>query len=199
MADLRVEGKQMPVDGEHWRSHVFTTGLFLVAAVLSPLAALFNWHWGISAFLVTLLVMYLLSLLSNAVKRRDRKEGTNFPDFGLMLFQLLFFIVVAVSAYANLYKASGGIRTENNEITLPYGAPVTENTPAESRDKERPIYLTTTQAFYLSTATISTLGYGDLVPITSLSRWLAIAEVATGLLILICVFPITLSRLGTFE
>ena len=159
----------------------------------------FDWRWEVSAVCLALLISYLISMLHNAAKRMDRRGGSEFPGFRAMLVQLLCFILIAVSSYANLYMVAGGIRNEKNQITLRRGLLLDSSTPVESKDKEgRPVYLTAAQAFYFSAITIATVGYGDIVPVDNLARWLAVGEIATGLLILICVFPITLSRLSAF-
>jgi hypothetical protein len=37
-------------------------------------------------------------------------------------------------------------------------------------------------AFYFSFITLSTVGYGDITPVSKIARWLAAAEAMTGLL-----------------
>ncbi len=53
-------------------------------------------------------------------------------------------------------------------------------------------------ALYFSSVTITTLGYGDYSPIHSTGKWLVIAELGSGLLLLFCIFPLLISRLSKF-
>jgi len=54
------------------------------------------------------------------------------------------------------------------------------------------------EALYFSGATITTLGYGDYRPMTPLAKISVLAEVFSGLLVLICAFPILIGRLTDF-
>ncbi len=51
---------------------------------------------------------------------------------------------------------------------------------------------------YFSAVTITTLGYGDYSPITTEGKWLVVAELGSGLLLLFCIFPLLISRLSKF-
>ena len=51
-------------------------------------------------------------------------------------------------------------------------------------------------ATYFSFVTLATLGYGDITPVTSLARALAVAEAITGQLYLVSVVSLAVSRLG---
>jgi len=51
---------------------------------------------------------------------------------------------------------------------------------------------------YYSAVTITTLGYGDFVPVAKSARRLVIWELGTGLLLLVGIFSLLISRLADF-
>lgn len=54
-------------------------------------------------------------------------------------------------------------------------------------------------SLYFSAVTITTLGYGDYVPEGALAKIVVLAEVITGLMLLLCIFPLLISRLAIFD
>jgi hypothetical protein len=56
-----------------------------------------------------------------------------------------------------------------------------------------------TTSVYFSVATIATVGYGDIVPVSSLARWLVIGEIAVGAAYTIYIFGALVSLLFSEE
>jgi hypothetical protein len=54
-------------------------------------------------------------------------------------------------------------------------------------------------ALYYSAVTLGTLGYGDYVPLTHLTRQLVLWQLITAVLFLLGAFPLLVSRLAAFE
>jgi Ion channel len=96
----------------------------------------------------------------------------------LALFPLLF--LALVMSFAQLYRQNGHI----------------QGTSKEAQDAA----LTKPSDFaYFSLVTITTLGYGDYIPTDTTSRWLVMAELLSGALLLLGAIPVLASRLALFD
>jgi len=51
---------------------------------------------------------------------------------------------------------------------------------------------------YFSLVTLTTLGYGDITPISNEARQLVVHEISSGFLLLIGAFPLLISRISNF-
>lgn len=54
------------------------------------------------------------------------------------------------------------------------------------------------EALYFSLVTMITLGYGDYIPVSAVTRMLVIWQLATGGLLVIGIFPLIISRAADF-
>lgn len=92
-----------------------------------------------------------------------------------LLVALLYYATVTL-AFAYLYLSSGAIVLASNAI---------ETTGS--------VLSTAGDAIYFSAVTITTLGYGEFVPSDEWSRFLVMAEVGSGFVILITILPLVLA------
>jgi Ion channel len=98
----------------------------------------------------------------------------------------VFLLVGLVHAFGNMYLASGGIRPGGTQCIA---------TPDASK---APTFKTSADAVYFSAVTLTTLGYGDFRAETSTARLLVVWQLASGLLLLILVVPLVVSRFAAF-
>ena len=54
-------------------------------------------------------------------------------------------------------------------------------------------------SIYFSVVTIATVGYGDIHPLTDFGKVVAIVEIASGVLLLVCALPILVGRLAALD
>jgi hypothetical protein len=168
-------------DGIERRILISEWGNIGIGFVLAVIGCVFLWfpisRW-VSAAVAGLTDLYILFLLLEASQRdtRDPKR-IDFPTKFWSVILMFCLLAALVSAFGTMYlKTDNGVQ---NTIT-----------------KE---YLTCRfDAAYFSTVTITTLGYGDYVPVTAPARKLVLWELGSTVLILIVAFPIVASRLATF-
>jgi voltage-gated potassium channel len=53
-------------------------------------------------------------------------------------------------------------------------------------------------SLYFSLVTLTTVGYGDIVPLTEFARKIVMLEIVSGFLVLIGAFPLLISRISNF-
>jgi ion channel len=128
---------------------------------------------------------YLACVLVFAAIRSDGLQGSSsyepptfmkwfFPTrlVGLIMFPLFAYILV--TAFAALYLQLGTIEHFNCPIE------------------------TVAKAKYFSLVTITTLGYGEIHPVSETARNLVLLQLSSGLLLLFGVFPLLISRISGF-
>jgi len=54
-------------------------------------------------------------------------------------------------------------------------------------------------SIYFSVVTIATVGYGDIHPLTDFGKVVAMVEIASGVLLLVCALPILVGRLAALD
>jgi Ion channel len=54
-------------------------------------------------------------------------------------------------------------------------------------------------ALYFSVVTITTLGYGDFLPVESCARWTVMGELASGIIMLVGALPLLVGRLTNWD
>lgn len=54
-------------------------------------------------------------------------------------------------------------------------------------------------ALYFSVVTIATVGYGDISPMCTIGKLVAMAEITSGVLLLVCAFPLVVARLSLLD
>ncbi len=62
----------------------------------------------------------------------------------------------------------------------------------------KPDFATETDSLYFSLVTLTTVGYGDIVPLCEEARKLVMFEISSGFLVLIGAFPLLISRVSDF-
>jgi hypothetical protein len=149
---------------------------FLVA-VLSVVALECCWPTCISGTMIAALNLYLLAVLVVAANRAAGSPppwmNDVFPARTWSLAQVAFLAIIAVFGFANMYRQGGAVL--NNGY------------PSGKLD-----------AIYFSMVTLTTLGYGDILP-THEGRLLVIWQLGTGVLLLIGIFPFVIARISNFE
>lgn len=128
--------------------------------------------------------LYILAILYAAAHRSDVKMGSHVGDANLwdVIFPtrragvvlVLLFLTAFVLGFADLYIYSGIVLDKCNILDTPM------------------------EAIYFSFVTLATLGYGDFSFLSSLSQWLVMAELFSGVLLLVCTFALLIARLSIF-
>lgn len=168
--------------------------LSLGLSLLSLLALVCSWHWSVSVVAIAGSFVYLQLLIFSAALRfggeaaqrwtrpwlSENKQKRIEPLLGLpdlipSMFIIIFVLFTFVCGFAQLYIASKGVFHECTRLSGRF------------------------DAFYFSVITITTVGYGDFVPVTLLARLAAITEILSGSVLLLTAFPILASRLANFD
>ena len=151
-------------------SRILAMGLGLPLAALVALHALGDWPWvGIirhlvaAAFLGYAIVVMLVFILTS------RQVTVNIVHASLCIYLLLGVLwALAYSVIDQVDHAAFRFSTSNHS-----SAPILQVGKGES-----------TAVLYFSFATLTTLGYGDIVPVSPIARTLATLEAITGQLYL---------------
>lgn len=157
--------------------------IIIILSLLVLLILLFNpfyqYSWRqpmVSFFAIWRLVEILVVQLSIIFTRKENGAiGSSFPRL-IALF--LINVSEVISIYAILYLSHGAIVYVNNTQTI-------NNTQAIKKPFE---------ALYFSIITISTTGFGDIIPINRCGRILVFSEIAIGILLLVIFFGILISQ-----
>lgn len=128
--------------------------------------------------------LYILAILYAAAYRSDVKMGSHTGDANLWdvifptrragIVLVLLFLTAFVLGFANLYSYAGIVLDKCNILDTPM------------------------EAIYFSFVTLTTLGYGDFSFLSNLSQWLVMAELFSGVLLLVCTFALLIARLSIF-
>ena len=127
--------------------------------------------------------LYLFAVILIAAVRADKEKNTYksgwelpwlFPSrrAGVITIPLMAFALVL--SFAGLFWALSG----NCNFTIAF-----------SNQKD---------AVYFSLVTLTTVGYGDIAPVSEQARDLVILEIGSGFLVLIGAFPLLISRVSQF-
>ena len=184
-------------------------GAGFAVATIGLLSWLFGSNGYVSAFAVVLSNLYLVSILIEASIRaqQERKvvDGVpqpkpacfmEFPEPTWSLLQVQFLLIVVLCGFATMYIRSGDIRYQGP-------AAIVKQTDREA-DRSSPAKADPSQlvdrvdALYYSAITFSTVGYGDFVPTSSRGRILVLWHLATGMLLVLGVFPLIVGRISDF-
>jgi hypothetical protein len=184
-------------------------GAGFALATLGVLSWLFGWNGYVSAFAVLLCNSYLVSVLIEASLRAEQERKflggvpqpkaprfMEFPERAWTLLQVQFLLVVAIFGFANMYIENGGIRYQGPPSIVEQ-ADRNADDSSSSRHDPGPL-VNRTDALYYSAVTFSTVGYGDFTPTSSAARLLVIWQLATGMLMLLGVFPLIVGRISDF-
>ena len=181
---------------------------FAVAAV-GALSWWFGWSRYVSALVVVLCNLYLVSVLVETSLRASQErvflQGVpqpkpprfmEFPSRAWTLLQVQFLMVIGVVGFANMYIKSGDIRYQGAPTIVQQAR---READGSSSPKAEPARLVDRiDALYYSGVTLSTVGYGDFIPTSSATRLLVLWQLGTGMLMLLGVFPLIVGRLSDF-
>lgn len=124
----------------------------------------------VALFLIVGVLDYLLCIVF--IDRKEKHWHLKSPERSLILLFLNY--VELIFAFASLYICTGSIA--QSECSNPIANPF--------------------DAWYFSAATIATLAYGDVRPISFVGKFIAIAEVASGLLLIVLIVGVILQELN---
>jgi hypothetical protein len=166
------QSSTLPWNREHLENPVqfLTTLVFGVTGFISLSCRIS----GLALATVCGVDLFLLILLIEISLRKGLSEPFLFELAHRAYFVLmfLFLLVALVCSFGMLYLNSGDIYKGKELLT-------------QSVD-----------AAYFSLVTIATLGYGDFVPQCAHGRWLVMAELGSGFLLLLLFVPVLASRLA---
>jgi len=118
--------------------------------------------------------LFLIVLLFEASLRKapDQPFWFELAHRAYFVLMFVFLLVALVCSFGMLYVNSGDIYRGNELLTR------------------------SVDAAYFSLVTITTLGYGDFAPQFTHGRWLVMAELGSGILLLLLIVPALASRLA---
>lgn len=128
--------------------------------------------------------LYLFSVILSAAIKADEKHGTYqstwgadwlFPSRRVGIFTIPLMTIALLLSFAGLYCG------------LPGDVNFKDNFSARL------------DSIYFSVVTLTTVGYGDFVPLTPLAKRLVVFEIGSGFLVLIGAFPLLISRISDFS
>ena len=176
--------------------------LGLVAALVGTLSLGFGLYRWVSLLVIGFVNVYSMAVLLECAIRSDQtcpkpkpKWCFALPDRTWSLLQLLFLAAALVSAFANLYIKTSEIQ----HVVIDKSQPPAGGKTCKD-DESLPVgYLNNKcDALYFSVVTITTLGYGDYAPASPQARRIVVWELVSGVLILLFVFPLLVSRISDF-
>jgi hypothetical protein len=158
-------------------THMIIGGVFSSLGIVS---LLYEWREIYALLLYAAFIFYLGILIACcAIKSRHNKEIFPLPDRTWALLLILLMLSGNISNFGNLYIQSKEVK--------------------EQVAKEKPLLEEASDAIYFSTVTITTLGYGDFVPVGSKARRYVVLQLVSGVLLLLFIFPIVASRLSDLD
>ncbi|MBZ5521419.1 MAG: potassium channel family protein [Acidobacteriia bacterium] len=158
------------------RKHPENLVQLLIAFVLgvTGLIALLCWLPCMGAITVIGVNVYVIVLLAEVALRK----GLNEPKFFELAHRAYFVLIVGilvtamVCSFGSLYLDAGDVCSKTGPLS------------------------TRLDAAYFSAVTLTTVGFGDFAPVTAVSRWLVMWELASGFLSLLMIVPMLASRLA---
>ncbi len=148
-----------------------------IMLVIFGLLSLFCGYIVFAYLSVALTDAYVFTVLLIAVRRSDEKwdcAENMLPTRTAGIFVVSFLLIAIITSFAGMYlytnSVGSGVLCLTSEL----------------------------DALYFSFVTITTLGYGDYLPITNTGKLLVMFELGSGLLLLFGIFPLLISRLSTF-
>jgi Ion channel len=182
---------------KEWKLLGASIGL-LAVAVASCFFLSVPWTW-LGVLPVVLVDAYLLWLLFIAAERSDVEQGRLVAGVKYkehhkawvpvrmvgMIMVALFFLTI-VFGFAALYQTADKGFCKSNEV-------VSTNAPTAAV-----ISLGQLDAVYFSVVTAATVGYGDITPVRPLTKWLVMAEILSGILLLVGIVSFIISRIAGF-
>ncbi len=180
----------MPLVGGAWRVELLLEASMLITLLVTVWA---NPNWGRlrNALIVLWLISVSGTLLSMATAdhpawrwSRTLELLTLVPLMGLLAGGMLAFVLRertltfdSIFATIAAYLLVAGLFTQVYMCLLTWN-PASFSLPAGVAD--RPVHLLHADMTYFSLVTLATVGYGDVLPVTSTARMLAMFQAVTG-------------------
>lgn len=156
-----------------------------------------GWCGRFSGAAVCLVDLYLVAVLLEAAQRRsDKHKFLQFPHRSWSILFVFLLLASLVFSFGNMYIKTGGVR--HQVADLPDSA---TKTVQETSTGCGPAEILTHwgDAAYFSAVTMTTLGYGDYMPVNRRARMVVIWQLASGFLVLLLVLPVLASRLADWQ
>jgi hypothetical protein len=194
----------------------------LISAIIAFLFLVYGWRvWG-SAILVGIVDVYILMLIIEAALRSKKNESRpkskvmfEYPSRLGVLFQFAFLLLIVISGFGNMYFQLG------RDAICPSAKPVVDcaiqKVAPEPKGKSpqvretvgkpsvdahvtvKPDLKSWGDAAYFSAITLTTFGgSAEFAPPNSNAKGLVLWEIFTGMMLLLCAFPLLISRLSDF-
>lgn len=129
--------------------------------------------WLVVAVIDTYLALLIRSAARTGMTHVEHAPKMPDRDWGLLVLPLLF--IALVTAFAGIYIGPRStVHSSAGDLQDPWNA------------------------IYFSVVTITTVGYGDYAPVSTVARSAAVLELLSGMLVLLLAFPVLASRLAGF-
>jgi len=161
--------------------------LLLASIILVTVSGFSVWNslWWLGLICIVIAEIYLVAVLALAAYRSDKVSRDSnfevpnwmnnvFPTRLVGCFVVISLLVTLTLSFASLYIALNS--------SVPFKVP----------------FNSSFDAIYFSYVTISTLGYGDFSPVSDLAKSVVLLQLSSGLLLLVGVFPLLISRISKF-
>jgi hypothetical protein len=178
--------------GKVWREIWASPGHMLVALLAAGcgIAGLALAEWGVAfrgvvcvgavgAVVTDGYVVRAVWLVARAGAGARADAEARLPARTTAIALVFCFTAALATSFAALDLASGGI----SSTTASTGAPLAG----------------WTDALYFSFVTLTTLGYGDFVPHSTLAKWLVMCELGSGILLLVGAVPLVIARITAWK
>jgi voltage-gated potassium channel len=164
------------------RAVLWLVPVFLIGALTLSLSRYVDGQDEATSMLLVAMFMGAMATIAMVVLVASRDVAVFLVDTGLLFeefFQRLTRLVVPAFAFLTFYSMLIVVFAAVFRLTSLHAIRPQFRIGQEERA------LTFPEALHFSAATLSTVGYGDIVPISTLSRTLAAAEVVLGVLLLL--------------
>ncbi|MBN8674788.1 MAG: two pore domain potassium channel family protein [Chitinophagales bacterium] len=177
---------------------------------------------AVLAYLV--IALYQAAVLSRKKAEGDLKKDTsNMPEREEALFFMPLFVIALILSFASIYLTLGdevknsqekrdsmvkGFTEKLNSLQASQAASDTaailqlqsdiETAKTDTIKHYSTNFTSGYEAIYFSTATLFTLGYGDIQPVSKVVKWIVMAQLVCVFLLIFGVFPLLISRLSDF-
>jgi hypothetical protein len=155
--------------------------------------------------------LYVILVLIEAALRSGAPAGgcqfIPFPSRHWSLPIVPFLLAASIASFAGIYIHSGSVFRNGDDPADAKTSPVrvivcntvcsVKDTASKRPSPPVPLH-TASAAFYFSTVTITTVGFGDFVP-TGHAQLYVCAELLIGALLLIVTFPLVVGRIATWK
>ncbi len=180
----------------HDRSNFVHVLVGVVGMICGMLSLWYNWN-RVSQIVVSGVDLDILIILILVALRSDGFVGASkwLPHrlFGLLLF--LFLLMALIPSFAEMYISRGDVCQSSHQHCL---SACSLSQEASQPDFDSCRMTTMVNALYFSFVTMSTLGYGDYMPNSEVTRGIVVWQLGSGVLLFLLAFPMVVSRMAVW-